>query len=254
MKKITDYKISILHASFGRPELGTSTAKKWLERAKNPDRIEYIMCLSDKDTVDNQHWYLELVDQHNSSKGKSAIQVFNCPEASLVAQTNLAVKYATGNLYINVCDDSDCPEHWDTLLLQGIHEAKEKKGIDSFFTVKVRDGIQPFLQTMPIIDKEWYDKFGYFFYPEYTHQYIDSDLSMTSHRLGRTLYVDLLFQHLHYSIGAMKKDSTNEKNDATADSGSIIFGKRGGRNFDLKKEEIVNWEPVDIYKADFFNK
>lgn len=261
MKKITDYKISLCHPSYGRPEMATKTAKKWLERAKNPERIQYIMCLSDKDIFENIKGYNLRIGSFNYSgtfqscrEDEAFIETIFCPEASLVSQTNFAAKHSTGDIILILSDDTDCPENWDELLLQGIEEARDKKGVDSFFTVKCKDGIQPFLITMPVIDRAWYEKFGYVFYPEFSHMYCDSDLSMVSHMLDRTLYVDILFPHLHYSVGGMEKDSINEKNDSTYNSGAEIYGKRGGRNFDLKSEEIINKELIDIYNYNGFEK
>lgn len=256
-KKITDYSISICHPSYGRPIMGVNTAKKWLEMAKYPDRIEYIMCLSEKENEENiQSYFYNLVEHINPIYPEKTppIKIIYCKEASLVAQTNEAAKHSTGDLIINVSDDSRCFQDWDIALLEGIEKEANRRNIESFFTVKTKDGIQPFLITMPIMDREWYNRFGYVFYPEYQHMHVDDDLSMVSHRLDRTLYVDLLFEHLHYTKGKMEKDETNEKNDSTYSQGATIYGIRGGNNFGLKPNEIINKDNPDIYTADFFNK
>lgn len=249
MGKVLGYKISVVHPSYGRPELSVQTAKKWIERAKDLNRIEYIMCLSTKDTEENIDNYIKEASELLINE---KVDIAYSEVASLVAQANKGAKHSTGDIILICSDDTDCPENWDKLLLQGVQEAADKRGVDSFFTVKCKDGIQPFLQTMQTMDRAWYEKFGYVLHPDYFHMFCDDDLTMVSHLLDRTLYVDLLFPHLHYSVGAAIEDDTNKKNNTTYNSGYLKFMERSSRNFDLRTGEIINSQNIDRYNFDPF--
>lgn len=253
-------KITIIHPSLGRPKLGTETVKSWMEKAVFPENIEYLLVLSEDDTRENKKEYLDIIEDYVYDNlgmirdSRKQVGVFEIPNGTYINKSNFGASIGKGDIFIIISDDTACFDSWDIILLAGIELEKEKRGVDSCFTVKTKDGIQPFLLTMPIFDKAWYDRFGYILYPEYTHMYSDTDLSMVSHKLDRTLYVDLLFPHMHYSVGGMEIDKTNEKNNSTYNQGAEIFGKRGGNNFGLKPEEIINKEPIDIYRYDGFNK
>lgn len=216
-------KISILHPTRHRYEQALKTSSSWLSKADNVDNIEYIFS----------------TDSDDSFPLKSLVN----PNKSAIEAINRAAETATGELFIVVSDDTYCPDHWDTLLL------KELDGKEDFL-VKTRDGIQPVLITMPLMDRKYYERFGYIYHPDYHHMSCDVELTAVGMMLGKVINSNLLFEHLHYSTGKSPKDAINEKNDLTYKQGYEVLFKHSENNFNIEnqvmKYEDIDWNPNTI--------
>lgn len=207
-------KISIIHPSRNRPSLAAKTAKKWLSSAKNMSNIQYLLSL---DMDDDIKPYGDLLE----GTGITVLARFN---TSAIEAINYAAEEATGDLIIVVSDDFDCPFHWDfalTKLLQGRTD----------FVVKTDDGLQPFIITLPIMDRVYYENQGYIYHPDYQHMYSDSHMSCKAFLEGKYINLPIRFPHHHYSTGRNKKDEVNVKADSTYESGRLTFLKHYQNNF-----------------------
>lgn len=234
-------KISIIHPSRNRPKEAFETACKWRDNADLG--FEYILSLDNDDNALSD--YLKLFDNFgNTAKGctydnKSAIEAIN-----------KAAKIATGDLLIVISDDFDCFPHWDTLLISAIHWDAEKlfMQIDrkTDFIVKTQDGLQKTLITLPIMDRIYYERFGYIYHPDYVHMFSDQEMTAVGHMLGKIITVDLEFNHLHYTTGKSAYDEINRKNDATWSQGEALFNERLKTNFGIENPVIpyssIEWK------------
>jgi len=200
--------------------MALKTALIWLNRATDPSiEIEYILSIDETDPY---------VEEYKKifSRNFPNIQVLVSDNKTAIQAINNAAMISTGDLLIVVSDDFDCPSHWDRLLYAFLHDKKD-------FIVKVKDGIQPFIITIPIMDREYYNRFGYIYFPGYSHMFCDSEMSSVAYMLDRCISLDLLFKHNHYIVGGMKKDEINIKNDLTWKQGETLFHERKLKNFDL---------------------
>lgn len=224
-------KISIIHPTRGRKQMAFETATKWVDRCDNKTNVEYLFSV---DTTDLDYWGGDDFKQLFWSRG----YLLGCWKAlrndnkSAIEAINNAAKVATGDLIVVVSDDFDCPEHWDTLLLNAL------KGREDFL-VKTQDGIQKTLITLPIMDRKYYERFCYVYEPGYYHMFSDQEMTAVGHMLGKVIDLPLVFPHNHYSVGGMKKDAINAKNDATWIQGQNYFDERLKSNFGLSSEQIV---------------
>jgi hypothetical protein len=207
--------ISLLHPSRGRPEKSFETVQKWIQRAGNVS-IELIVSL-DEDDPELQGYREMHVSLLEINKNRSAVDAINN-----------AAKKARGNILIVVSDDTDCPENWAVDLLKCVEGKTD-------FIAKTNDGIQKWIITMPIMDRAYYNRFGYVYYPEYLHMFCDTELSCVADLTGRRIDIPLTFEHLHYSVGKSNKDSISEKADSTWAQGEKLFLERYKRIFDLKE-------------------
>lgn len=216
-------KISIIHPSRGRAQIAKSVYDNWMAKADNPDEIEYIFSV---DATDPQiQEYASLI-----KSCKSNVLIY--PNTSAIEAINRGALYCSGDLMVVVSDDFDCPKHWDTELL------KYLKG-KSDFVVKTYDGLQPWIMTLPIMDRVYYNRFGYIYHPEYKHMFCDTEMTAVGDLLNKTIIVPMLFQHKHYSQkGGIKKDAISQKNDSTWAQGERLYLDRIKRNFDLPAEQI----------------
>jgi len=235
-------KISIIHPTRGRKQMAFDTAYKWLSNADNLEDISYFFSV---DSDDKDLWFASVRFAPNNcttdnlftadvikNDNKSAIEAINFA-ASYIYQRNRDADYIT----IVVSDDFSCPEHWDTLLLDAL------KG-KSDFIVKTQDGIQKTLITLPIMDRVYYERFGYVYHPDYLHMHADEEMTIVGHMLGRVIDLPLVFPHNHYTVGGMQMDAINAKNNATWAHGASTLERRAKDNFGIEKplvrrEDIV---------------
>jgi len=177
-------------------------------------------------------------DDETISKDTPAIRL---PNKSAIEAINNAAKHATGEILIVVSDDFDCGEYgWDERLLSELSGKSD-------FVLKTRDGIQPTLVTLPVVDRVWYERYGYIYHPGYKHLYADTDLTAVAHMTGRLIYSNLEFPHLHHTTGKTQKDEINERNDLTQEQGRLLFESRLVEGFGIadpvNSYESLEWHP-----------
>lgn len=227
--------ISVIHPSRSRSEIAIKVLLNWYHKAEY--EFEYILAIDSDDPQLRQYTnHLGRFDREYEVQSKCIIG----DHGSAIHAINEAAKHATGDIIIVISDDFDCPIGWDSLLIKSL-EGKED------FCVKTKDGIQPVLMTLPIMDRKYYERFGYVYHPDYTHMYSDQEMTAVAHMLGRNLNVDLLFPHLHYSTGKFAKDDISIRNDSSYKSGRLVFNGRARSNFGIAnpvmKYSDIKWHP-----------
>lgn len=214
--------ISIIHPSRSRPEMSSKTISKWINQCSDRFNFEIIVSLDvdDPNLNDYKKIYFQFHGIYAAYNNRSAIDAINN-----------AAKIARGDIIMVVSDDTDCFPGWDTALL------KEVKGKTDWI-LKTQDGIQKYIITMPVMDRVYYNRFGYVYYPEYKHMFCDLELTCVADLTGRKLTSNLMFPHNHYSLGKAQKDQVSIKADATWNQGEKLFIERYRKSFDLKLKDI----------------
>jgi glycosyltransferase involved in cell wall biosynthesis len=227
-------KISIIHPSRNRPKQAFETASHWLSNvSSNFNLSEYIL------SVDNDDKYLEEYKQYFDKKFKIVIS----DNQSLVEAANSGAKECSGNILVLVSDDFECYQGWDVDLVN--HYTQNKNNV-----LKTNDGIEEWIVTLPIMDKEYYNNCGYIYYPEYKHMFCDTEMTHRA-ELEKKLFrrMDLTFKHKHYTTGDTKKDEINEKANLTWEYGEKIyldrvkkcFGIENVNYLDISSTSAINW-------------
>lgn len=223
--------ISLLHPSRGRPHQAKKAAESWFRKAGVT--INYILSIDDDDDSEyvlpdccNSLWYSQIV----TNKNRSAIDAINN-----------AAKVAKGDIFVVMSDDFEAPKDWALNILQATEGKKD-------WIVKTPDGIQKWIITLPIMDRDYYNRFGYVYYPEYQHMFCDTEMTCVADLTGRKIELDIPFAHNHYSTGKTQKDEVNERADKTWSQGEKLFIERYKKNFDLvnpvgkiSSTEYLNW-------------
>lgn len=212
--------ISILHPTRERPQKSMETIKRWLARS-GVDSVETIVSVDENDPRLSRYRQLYSTLLIN-------------PNRSAVDAVNRAAENATGRIMIVVSDDTDCPSNWGRLILNATKGKKD-------FVLKVYDGTQNWLVTQPILDRVYYERFGYVYNPAYLHQFADTEFTHVADILKRIIWRnDLLFPHRHYSVLKQRPDALYRRNDATWNQGKRIYLRRCKEKFGLGA--------VNIYK------
>lgn len=216
--------ISLIHPSRSRPQKSRNTTKRWLERAGTDD-IELIVSIDDNDP--HRRTYLDFYSHYDQFKTK----VVSSENRSAVDAVNNGAKESKGDILIVVSDDSDCPDNWGLVIQNAVRGKRD-------YVLKVDDGVQQWIVTMPIMDRVYYDRFGYIYYPEYRHMFVDTDFTHVADIMNKVIWRnDILFPHLHYSVTKIRhdRDEVSEKADATWQQGKALYLTRFMNSFGLEK-------------------
>lgn len=224
--------ISLIHPSRSRPYQAYLTAQKWIEKAGCD--IEYILSIDEDEPVETRLKYSIGVMHRANCKF-----IVN-PNRSAVDAINNAAKIATGDILVQMADDFDCPDNWVELIemeTRGRHD----------FVLRVEDGIQSWLCTLPILDRAYYNRFGYIYHPDYRHMFVDTDFTHVAFGLGRVIRSNLLFRHLHYSVKGLGvlPDEINHRADRTTTEGRNTYLNRFSRGFDIPGFDVWNFKDRD---------
>lgn len=213
--------ISLLHPSRSRPERSRETANKWIGQANT--QIELIVSVDENDPQLNRYAEIYSSDKLIISSNRSAVDAINA-----------AAREAKGDILIVVSDDSDCPRNWGNKIIDAVGNRRD-------WIMKVNDGIQRWVITMPIMDRVYYSRFGYIYFPEYQHMFCDTELSHVADLLKRRITRDdFSFPHRHYSVTRTGKDEVSRKADATWEQGKQLYLKRVKESFGLKGVDVMN--------------
>jgi len=222
--------ISLLHPSRSRIDKSKATIDKWLSRADAD--VELIISIDSDDP--QKELYLE------AHKGHKIIINDN---RSAVDAINNAAKECTGDIMIVVSDDTDVPIHWVNKILVAVQGRSD-------YILKVYDGIQKWIITMPVMDRTYYNRFGYIYHPDYRHCFCDTEMTHIADILKKIIWRnDILFEHQHYCVGKAQKDAINERADASWNQGKELYLRRVMSNFnieninvfDINNESHLNW-------------
>lgn len=217
--------ISLIHPSRARPRKATETAQRWIERAGQ--KVQHIFSLDEDDGHWGEYPMIDIVLVNDNSNAVQAI--------------NRAAKEAYGDILVVVSDDFDCPENW-------ANEIEKFVGKRMDWILKTQDGTQGWIITLPIMDRVYFNRFGYIYFPGYQHMFCDTEMTCVAELTGRKLTSDLLFKHNHYSVTKGERDAVSVKADATWAQGERLFLDRYKSNFgvtDIKGRitdaSYLNW-------------
>lgn len=209
-------KFSLIHPTRSRPKKSRQTMLDWIRNMKYKD-FEMIVSLDEDDPQLGVYGVMYPDPKlYRVNKNKSAVDAINNAAAA-----------SSGNILVVVSDDSTCPPNWDEAILKAV-EGK------SDFLLRVSDGHQKRICTLPIMDRVYYNRFGYIYNPIYSHSWADTELTEVAYQLGRIIVRnDIVFPHLHPEVTKEPKDDLYKRNDLTHDRDRPLYQQRKKINFGL---------------------
>jgi hypothetical protein len=206
--------ISLIHPSRGRASQSFQTIKKWILKAGTND-MEIIVSLDVDDSqielYKNLYVGLPLCIHDNKSS---------------VEAINRAAKIAQGHILIVVSDDQEPSPQWAVRILRYTEGRKD-------WVLKSQDGIQPEMITQPIMDRVYYQRFGYIYYPGYQHLWADREFTDVATKLKRVIKKNIRFPHRHYSVMKRQPDEIYKRSNLTYEQGKKLYLERKKINFGL---------------------
>jgi hypothetical protein len=199
--------ISIIHPSRSRPEKSYNTYRKWSDSAQYPDGVKWLCSLDWDDDIS------AYMDAYTVNGFPVMSPIINKNRSCVDAINNAAKHWrCDGDILLVVSDDTDCFSGWDTALLKAVEGKTD-------WILKTDDGIQPYIITMPCMDRAYYNRTGYIYHPDFEHMFCDTYMTCVADITGRKITSNLMFKHLNDTI----KDDLRKRTDGTWQQGQSTF-------------------------------
>lgn len=139
---------------------------------------------------------------------------------------------------------------WDILLLAADDMIPVVDGYDGIIRAGMRefypdtDGVLFFndgfrrneLNTLPIMGRKYYERFGYIYQPEYKSTWSDQEFTRVADLLGRQTYFDrTIIRHEHPDWGYGSEDEIHRVNLRNEEWDKSLFLRRQRENFGLPR-------------------
>jgi hypothetical protein len=209
-------KISLLHATRGRPQLALEAREQWIKAAAKPGRIEHIFAV-DCDDVPLQKAVMKLNHRIVPEKG-----------GGCVAAWNLAAQASTGDVLVQLSDDWLPVAGWDEEFVRRLRDVRQP-GV-----LRPSDGHRrDDLLCMAILTRARFRQQGEFLHSGYAGIYSDDEFSFRAYQDGVVIDArDLVLTHDHPNYNpAVEMDETylNQNSSERDKEGRKIFLKRNPR-------------------------
>lgn len=182
--------------------------------------------------------YLISIDQDDySMNNKQVIESLTHPNIILNIGSSISKVHAYNrgivdnfiwDILVVSSDDMVCiKEGWDEIIKQNMkHHFKDTDGVLWF-----NDGyVGNKLNTLPIIGRYYYERFGYVYHPTYASLFCDNEFMEIANKLGKQIYIEeTLFRHDHYANNSkIKCDDLMKRNEG--------FYYRDKKNYESRKK------------------
>jgi hypothetical protein len=219
--------ILIKFPSRQRPQKMLDTFSKYIDMATSPEKISFLVSLDEDDSTVTSQLLETLMSKHKQCKiiiGKSA---------GKIGAVNRDMEHAPV---------------FDILLLASDDMIPVQKGYDEMIRNKMEshypdnDGVLFFndgnqgdkLNTICILGKKYYDRFGYIYHPSYKSLWCDNEFTEVAYSLGKqTYFSDVIIQHEHPEWMNGKSDPLYEKNQTYNDRDQQNYYQRKEKGFPL---------------------
>lgn len=230
MSKILLMKVS----SRERPSILLETVRQYIEKANDTKNIVWLFTFDKDDksctSVDFSNKLLELIQV--TEQGSKSLVVHGKSESKIHAiNRDINNEHFKSDWDILVCaSDDQRPifNGWDNEIRNAMPDSLEA-------SLWFNDGVQSRINTMEILGKNYYNRFGYIYYPEYKSFFSDNESTLVAQKLGKQIkFNKCIIKHEHYAAnGAVQFDSLYEKNNKHWKHDEDLYNSRLNINFGL---------------------
>ncbi len=233
--------ISLIHASYGRPEKAFEARRMWQDHAASPERVEYVFALNLDDPA-----YEAYTAKLRPLPPMMKI-AHGCFDGSAPAW-DAGADLATGSVFVQVSDDLEPPVGWDYEITKRMDWAGCPGWTEKPIYVAVSDGYRKDdLCTCAIMTAAYARQKGSFIPPCYRSVFSDDEVTyraLVDARDKRVTFInarDLVFTHRHhYHDKAVAWDATYARGNQPKlyDEGAFIFHNR---NPEAARDGLRTW-------------
>jgi hypothetical protein len=166
----------------------------------------------------------------------------------LTQYENVVIKYGDNKSKIEAVNADLKDEEFDIVLLASDDMLPIVKGYDTLIKSRMSeiypdtDGVLWFndgyqgdrLNTLSILGKKYYDRFGYIYHPEYKSVWCDNEFMAVSRILDKVTYFDTtIIRHEHPDWGFNDRDDIHRCNYLNENHDRMVYFNRNANNFGL---------------------
>jgi hypothetical protein len=241
-----DPKILIKFPTRQRPEKFFKTLNLYYNLLNDLQLTHFYIVMDEDDATMNNNLVRERLSNYRNLSyvygyAKNKIEAVNWPIIDPLASSPLSDR---------LCHPL---QDWDILLLASDDMIPQIKGYDSIIRTQMMkhfpdmDGVLFFndgyrgksLNTLCILGRKWFERFGYIYYPGYVTWYPDEEFTIVGDMLNRQVYFDLvIIKHEHPDNGVGVYDGLYRKN-AIGGIDKPMFIARKGLNFFIRRVLII---------------
>lgn len=219
-------KLLVKFPTRGRRNKFLFVLKRYYDLLSGNNDVRFIITMDEDDVEMNDPLVRELLDNY----------------------PNLTYYYGNSKTKIEAVNADIPSDNWDIILLASDDMIPHLKGYDSDIINYMRklypdtDGVLHFpdgfqnevLNTLSIMGRKYYDRFGYIYYPGYKSVFCDNEFMCVSRILNKVTYVDkLIIRHEHPDYGFSPGDHIHSENLKNLNHDNNLFLIRQKNNFNL---------------------
>lgn len=219
-------RISLLHATRGRPEKASRCRKAWHDLAAQPGRVEHIFAIDDDD---RESALLRRFHHVIVPAGRGCVRAWNYAAAG-----------CNGQVLVQLSDDWIPPLQWDDLILERLGDLDKPK------VLAVSDGVRDDkLLCMAICTRQYFCQDFFLFHPGFTGVHSDDWFTAQAYARDQVIEArDLLFKHNHPIIGGEPWDRTYAEQNAPeryAEGARVIARLTAGNDWSMVQGWFNYW-------------
>jgi hypothetical protein len=218
-------KILIKFPTRNRKDKFFEVLQKYYDFATDLSKIEFLITLDyDDDSMNNQ----EVIDK-------------------LKSYENLRFVFGKSNNKIHAVNRDIELGDWDIILLASDDMIPIEKGYDEQIRFNMtinypntdgilwfNDGNRKDLNTLCILGKKYYERFGYIYHPDYKSLWADNEFMTVGNLLKKQIFIDkVIIHHQHPDWGYGGRDIIHSLNSNHDREDRMVFQRRQKINFEL---------------------
>lgn len=188
-----DYKLLVKFPTRGRPDKFFTVLDRYYHFARRKHLTSFLItCDQDDPTMNN-----DAVRQRLQDNYKGMTVVFG-NSTSKIEAVNADMAHAPDYDIILLASDDMVPEedgYDETISNEMRKNYPDTDGVLWFF-----DGFRRDLNTLSILGKKYYERFGYIYHPSYKSFWCDNEFTEVANQLGKQTFIDkVVIRHIHPS-------------------------------------------------------
>jgi len=223
----TEPKLLIKFPTRGRPDKFFSVLDEYINKAKNLDKIAFLITLDNDDISMKKN-----IHRLEEYKNKCKLVYFFGNSKTKIQACNADINKVSGWDIILLASDDMIPvvDGYDYII---------RKDMNDFFrdmdgVLWYNDGGQNRINTLSIMGKKYYDRFGYIYHPDYVSLWCDNEFTDVSEKLNKVYRSDkIIIEHQHPAFQKTDFDELYVRNESYMHHDQNTYERRKEKNFDM---------------------
>lgn len=202
-------RITLVHATRGRPQKAAFARKMWFDMAEHPERVEHVFCIDQDDDES-----FPLTRMHH---------IVVPSDLGCVGAWNFGTFSSNSDVVVQMSDDWTPPPMWDKIILERIGDVTKPA------VLAVSDGVrEDKLLCMAICTRAYWQQDNFLFHPWFTGVFSDNWFTDQAYLRGQVIEArDVVFEHAHPAFGKGKLDATylRQNSKERYDQGAAVYAE-----------------------------